>query len=137
MNQLHKSLTRACIFLSLLFFSAAGAIAQEGHPMSGSWVGDWALGDGKRNRVVVVLEWTGETITGVINPGPDAIPVKSASVDPTGWRLQLQAEGRDAEGRTLVYSIDGVIDNLGTYNRTLSGSWNVNSRKGDFSITRQ
>lgn len=137
MNQLHKSLTRAGVFLSLLFFSAAGALAQEGHPMSGSWVGDWALGDGKRNRVVVVLEWTGETITGVINPGPNAIPVTSATVDPTEWRLQLQAEGRDANGRTVAYSLDGVLDNLGTYNRTLTGSWNMNSEKGDFSITRQ
>lgn len=137
MNKLYKSLARAGICLSLLFFSASGAMAQEGHPMSGSWVGDWALGDGKRNRVVVVLEWTGETITGVINPGPDAIPVKAATVDPSEWRLQLQAEGRDAQGRTVVYSIDGVLDNLGTYNRTLTGSWNVNSEQGDFSITRQ
>lgn len=137
MNKLHRYFTCAGVFLALLFFGSAGAQAQEGHPMSGSWVGDWALGDGKRNRVVVVLEWTGETITGVINPGPHAIPVTAATVDPSEWRLQLQAEGRDAEGRTLVYTIDGVLDNLGTYNRTLAGSWNVNSDKGDFSITRQ
>jgi hypothetical protein len=137
MNKLHRTFSSAGVFLALLIFSAVGARAQEGHPMSGSWVGDWALAGGKRNRVVVVLEWTGQTITGVINPGPNAIPLKSASVDPTEWRLQLEAEGRDAEGQMVTYTIDGVIDDLGTYNRTLSGTWNVNSEKGDFSITRQ
>ena len=137
MNKLLRTLTRIGVCLSLLFFGSSAAMAQEGHPMSGSWVGDWAIGDGKRNRVVVVLEWTGETLTGVINPGPDAIPVKSATVDPSEWRLQLQAEGRDAQGRTLTYTLDGVLDNLGTYNRTLAGSWTVNSEKGDFSLTRQ
>ena len=105
--------------------------------MSGSWVGDWGTGATNRNRVVVILEWTGAEITGVVNPGPNAIPIKSASVDPTAWSLHFEAEGKDAKGTAVSYTVDGVIDDLGTYNRTLAGSWNVGTTKGDFSITRQ
>ena len=126
--------TITCLALSLVpLFS----VAQEGHPMSGSWVGDWGTGSANRNRVVVILEWTGAEITGVINPGPDAIQIKTATVDPSQWRLQLEAQGPDAQGRMATYSIDGTIDDLGTYNRTLAGSWNVGNTQGDFSITRQ
>jgi hypothetical protein len=123
-----------CLVFSLVpFFS----LAQEGHPMSGSWVGDWGTGTTNRNRVVVILEWTGSEITGVVNPGPNAIPIKSANVDPTAWRLHFEAEGKDAKGSMVSYTVDGAIDDLGTYNRTLAGSWNVGNTKGDFSITRQ
>ena len=33
--------------------------------------------------------------------------------------------------------IDGKLDDLGTYNRSLAGSWNVDKKPGTFSITRQ
>ena len=51
--------------------------------------------------------------------------------------LHIEAEGRDAEGRAVSYVIDGALDDLGTYNRTLAGTWNVGDTEGDFSITRQ
>ena len=105
--------------------------------MAGSWVGDWAAGPGARNRVVVILEWTGTELTGTINPGPNAIPVKTAVVDPADWSLHMEAEGVDVRGRQVTYTIDGSIDDLGTYNRTLTGTWRVGDQPGDFSITRQ
>lgn len=105
--------------------------------MSGSWIGDWGPNPNQRNRVVVVMEWTGKELAVVINPGPNAIPVKVARVDPTDWSLHLEAEGKDAEGRAVTYVIDGTIDDLGTYNRSIAGTWNAGATKGDFSITRQ
>lgn len=137
MNKLRKSFTLTSILLSTLLSGVMAVQAQEGHPMAGSWVGDWGLSDGQRNRVVVILEWTGQEITGVINPGPHAVPVTAATVDAAEWSLHLEAEGSDAQGQKVAYTIDGVIDDLGTYNRTLSGSWKANSAEGDFSITRQ
>lgn len=113
------------------------ASAQEGHPMTGSWVGDWGVGPGPRNRVVIILEWTGTALTGTINPGPNAIPIISAVVDPADWSLHAQARGVDARGRDVTYTIDGKLDDLGTYNRTLAGTWQVGGQPGDFSITRQ
>ena len=119
-------------------FGFAGQVAaQEGHPMTGSWVGDWGIGSGSRNRVVVILEWTGSTLTGTINPGPDAIPIQTATTNPDDWSLHIEAAGTDSRGRQVEYVIDGTIDDLGTYNRTLAGTWQVGSQSGDFSITRQ
>jgi hypothetical protein len=134
-----KTVARVAVSLLLLLSAllAAPAIAQEGHPMSGSWVGDWGPTKDQRTRVVVVMEWTGKELAVTINPGPNAIPVKTAKVDPNDWRLHIEADGKDAEGRTVPYVIDGAIDDLGTYNRSIAGTWNAGAVKGDFSITRQ
>jgi hypothetical protein len=105
--------------------------------MSGSWVGDWGPTAAERNRVVVVLEWTGSAIVGTINPGRNAIPVKVATVNPKDWSLHMEAETKDAQGRAVTYVIDGKIDDIEPYNRTIAGTWRVNGREGTFSITRQ
>lgn len=128
----------AAVFGFLAFAGVALlANAQEGHPMSGSWVGDWGMGAGERHRVVVILEWTGNELAGTINPGPNAIPVKMAVADPGDWSLHMEAATTDAEGRPVSYVIDGAIDDLGSYNRGIAGTWKVNGQPGDFSITRQ
>ena len=119
----------------LALFTAAHA--QEGHPMVGSWVGDWGLEGQDRQRVVVILEWTGDELAGTINPGPNAVPIRTAEANPADWSLHMEAEGRDAAGRPVPWVIDGRIDDLGTYNRTIEGTWMADGRRGDFSITRQ
>lgn len=121
----------------LALFAAALAPAQEGHPMVGSWVGDWGLEGQDRQRVVVILEWTGDELAGTINPGPNAVPIRVAEANPADWSLHMEAEGRDASGRSVPWVIDGRIDDLGTYNRTIAGTWVAGGRRGDFSITRQ
>ena len=113
------------------------AMAQEGHPMSGSWVGDFGPTKEQRTRVVVAMEWTGKGLTATINPGPNAIKAKVARANPDDWTLHIEADGKDAQGRPVSYVIDGKIDDLGTYNRSIIGTWNVGATKGDFSITRQ
>ena len=105
--------------------------------MSGTWVGDWGPDAEERHRVVVVMEWTGEALVGTINPGPDAIPMRVATVDPSDWSVHIEADATDDEGRPVTYVIDGTIDDLGTYNRTIAGTWNAGATPGDFSITRQ
>jgi hypothetical protein len=131
------SFWRKAMFLVCGLAAATVSFAQEGHPMSGSWVGDFGTSATDRHRVVVILDWSGSEITGVVNPGANAIPIKSSSVDPTQWRLHFTAEGTNAAGAAVSYDVDGTIDDLGTYNRTLSGTWKVNGQAGDFSITRQ
>ena len=113
------------------------AIAQEGPPMSGSWVGDWGPTKDQRTRVVVAIDWTGKELTATINPGPTAIKAKIVRANPVDWTLHIEADGKDAQGRPAMYVIDGKIDDLGTYNRSIIGTWNVGTTKGDFSITRQ
>jgi len=126
-----------CLSCWLGLVMAVQVVAQEGHPMSGSWIGDYGPTKDQRTRVVVVMEWTGKELVGTINPGPNGIPFKVAKVDPNDWSLHIEADGKDAQGRAVSYVIDGTIDDLGTYNRSIAGTWNVGSVKGDFSITRQ
>jgi hypothetical protein len=106
---------------------AAVASAQFGHPLKGSWSGDWGTNAQDRNRVLLDLDWDGRQITGTINPGPDAVPIRRATVDPSDWSVRLEADG---------YLIEGQLDNLGAYARRFSGTWTENGVKGDFVVTR-
>ena len=73
-------LVLACL---LAFGLIAGpALAQEGHPLKGSWLGEWGPNNTTRNQVFLVLDWDGKTISGMINPGTDNIPIKNATLTP-------------------------------------------------------
>jgi hypothetical protein len=52
------------------------AVAQFGHPLKGSWSGDWGPTKDKRTRILLELHWDGKEVTGTINPGPNAVPLK-------------------------------------------------------------
>jgi hypothetical protein len=121
----------------LLWVAGASPSGQEAHPMSGSWVGEWKPTPSQQTRVVVVMEWTGTELAGTINPGPNAIPFRTATVKPGDWSVHIEADTRDAQGRVVTHVIDGTIDNLGSYRRDLSGTWTVGSVKGPFKILRQ
>lgn len=101
--------------------------AQFGHPLKGSWSGDWGPNATDRNRVLLNLEWDGERITGTINPGSNGVDIERATVDPADWSVRLEAEG---------YLIEGKLDNLGAYARRFSGIWTENGVRGDFTLTR-
>ena len=132
-----KAITVALFTLLVFFTFVCPILAQEGHPMNGSWVGDWGPTPAQRNRVVIEMKWTGKELVGTINPGPNAIPMKVARVNPSDWSLHVEADAKDAQGRPVTYIIDGKIVNLGAYNRALVGSWNSSTTKGDFKISRQ
>ena len=68
--------------------------AQEGHPLSGTWHGEWSAG-GSKTPVVLLLNWESRMITGMINPGPDAIHLKVATLAPGTWDVHLEADGKD------------------------------------------
>ena len=57
---------------------AAPALAQFGHPLKGTWSGDWGTTKENRTHVVLELNWDGKAITGNINPGPKAVPISKA-----------------------------------------------------------
>lgn len=123
---------------SLLLFLAvaAAADAQYGHPLKGSWSGDWGPTKETRNRLLLQLNWDGKAITGTINPGPNAVALQKATLDPSNWTVHFEAEGKDQSGRAVRYVIDGKLENIGAYNRVLSGTWNQGTQKGDFRLIR-
>jgi hypothetical protein len=118
------------------FLVAVAASAQFGHPLKGTWSGDWGASKDKRTRILLQLEWDGKAITGVINPGPNGVPLQKASLDPSNWTVRFEAEGKDSSGTTVRYVIDGKLQNIGAYQRFITGTWSQGSMKGDFKVTR-
>ena len=127
---------RAALTLAATMLVAAPALAQFGHPLKGTWSGDW--GTTKENRTHVVLEfnWDGKAITGKINPGPRAVTLQKAELNPDTWGVHLEADGKDASGAAVRYVVDGKLENIGAYQRVLSGTWTEGSKKGDFKVVR-
>ena len=77
--------TRLVLACLMVFGLIAGlALAQEGHPLKGSWLGDYGPNKTTRTQVFLVMDWTGTppAITGTINPGTDNIPIKNATLTP-------------------------------------------------------
>jgi hypothetical protein len=127
----------AAVALSLMCLAGAPVVAQEGHPLKGSWIGTWASNTVHGNDVLVVLDWNGKAITGTINPGTDNLAVKNATLNPDGWVVHLEADAKDKAGAAITYVIDGKIDNLAMHNRTVTGTWKSQRGGGAFKITRQ
>jgi len=125
-------------FAALLLVSAWAlpASAQFGHPLKGTWSGDWGTSKDKRTHVVLELLWDGKAITGTINPGPNAVPLQKASLDADTWMVHLDADGKDPSGKAVRYVIDGKLENIGAYARVLSGTWTEGGVKGDFRVVR-
>src|SRR3954464_13579655 len=61
---------------------AIPAFAQYGHPLKGSWSGDWWLVKGKENHILLDFEWEGQAVSGILNPGPDQSPMQKLSLTP-------------------------------------------------------
>ena len=53
----------------------------------------------ERHDVTVIMTWDGKTIGGTIDPGPDAVPFKTATLDSSTWTVHVEAE-RPAKGPT-------------------------------------
>lgn len=113
------------------------AFGQEGFPLDGTWRGAWGPTPADRTAVVLVMKWDGTNINGMINPGPDSTPFTSAELNPDNWTVHIEAEDRDDAGNPVTVVIDGQLDNLGSYNRTLEGTWRRGDVEGDFRITRE
>jgi hypothetical protein len=241
----------ACLAIGAI--SVTPALAQEGHPLKGSWLGDWGPSRTDRNPVFIHMDWDGKSVTGMINPGTDNIPLQNvqlippppapaaaggggrggggggqrgggggggqagaagaapaagaqpgggggarggggaqagaapaagaqpgggggarggggaqagaapaAGAQPGGgggqrggggggggqaaapapapiqdWMVHMEATTKDRSGQQVRYIIDGKIENLGLYNRSIVGSWSHGNVKGDFKIQRQ
>ena len=107
--------------------------AQEGYPLDGTWRGEWGAQSGDGTTVVIVMKWDGENINGTINPGPNSIPFGSAALKPSDWTVHIEARSRD--GEPIV--IDAKLENIGSYNRTLTGTWSQAGVDYSFNIARE
>ena len=124
------------LWLSLMSLIPGPALAQFGHPLKGTWSGDWGPTKDNRTHVVLELNWDGKQITGNINPGPKAMVMQKATLDPDTWSVHIEGDGKDASGQSVHYVIDGKLENIGAYQRVLSGTWSEGAKKGEFRVVR-
>ena len=127
-------LTRAVLICFAVLLPMA---AQQGHPLTGTWTGDWGSSPTERNQVTFVMNWDGKNVTGQINPGPDSIPLTSVYVDPATWTIRIEADAKDKSGKTAHITAEGKLQDLGSYHRWIAGSWQQGPVKGDFKIVRE
>ena len=124
----------------VLCFAVAGSVFAQGKaagkaaadPISGSWTGDWGPSAADRNQVVVDLKFDGKALTGTVNPGPNAIAIAKATFDGKTGAVHMEADAKGRGGATVHYVIDGKLDK-----GKMSGSWNHDKLKGDFSISKK
>ena len=73
---------------------------------------------------------------GKINPGANSTPLKTATLDASKWMVHFEADMKDGAGKPMPMVFEGKLDNVGSYNRTITGTWTSGAQKGDFKLTR-
>jgi hypothetical protein len=134
---------RASFLFAAGMMLAVATAAQEGHPLTGTWYGEYGRGNQKVD-LTVIMKWDGRSVTGLINPGPDSKPLTSAVLDVTPGKPA--PEGRDSTTGTppvfrVRFEVDGLtfegtIQNPVAGNRRITGTWTRGSEKGNFQIRR-
>ncbi len=131
---------------------AVAASAQEGHPLAGTWYGDYGAGSQKFD-LTVIMKWDGRNVTGTINPGPDATPITSAVMDitpgkpapegqnstagiPPQFHVRFEADLPNPAGGAGPVRFEGTIQNPVAGNRTITGTWTRGNERGTFQIRR-
>jgi hypothetical protein len=122
-----------CLILVLCFGAmlSVAASSRTADPLSGNWTGDWGPSATDRNAVTVELKWDGKTLTGTVNPGPNAVSLKNCTFDSKTGTVHMEADAKSRRGTDIHYTIDGKVEK-----DTMTGSWNHDNRKGDFTIKR-
>ena len=120
----------------LTVFCVSSGFAQEGHPLKGSWIGVWEGNEVHGESVLMVLDWNGESINGVINPGTDDIEISNATLNPENWTVTIEADA-EVDGEPVEYVIEGTIQDLELPSRSIVGTWEHQNNNGNFEIVRQ
>jgi hypothetical protein len=136
----NRTTNRPAVCLALVCLVACLALlpvrAQEGHPLTGTWSGDWGPTAAARTHITMVMAWDGNTLTGTINPGPDAIAVEAIFLDVTDWTIRFEASTKDSSGAQVQVAAEGRLDDIASPHRTLAGTWRQGATKGTFKLTR-
>jgi len=128
LNRIHTVVLLLLITLSPL------AQSQEGHPLVGTWQGNW--GD-DNSLLTVIMTWDGQRISGIVNPGPDSSELASAALDSSQWAVEMEMPVTDSSGNTANLMLKGNLNNVGSRMRSLSGTWSYRGRNGPITLGRQ
>ncbi len=122
---------------------ATNTVAQEGHPLTGTWYGEYDAGKQKRD-LTLIMKWDGRQTTGTMNPGPDAVSLTSAVLDITPGKPAPEGRG-STEGTPPIFKVrieaggmvfEGTLQNPVAGNRRITGTWTRGAERGTFQIRR-
>ena len=129
---------RAWSAIVVLTCLATMAVAQEGHPIVGSWSGTWSPTPKDKIPVLFVMEWKNKAIVGVMNPGLDDEAPARAVLDSANWTLHIEADSKKTPGGAPVKVVfDGKLEDIGSHNRTLTGTMSRDNLTGRLKLTRE
>ena len=123
---------RSRILAMLVCFGLAVSVFAQQPPLTGTWTGDWGPSPRDRNQVTVELKWDGKALTGTVNPDSGPVQLQKSTFDPKTGAVHMEAMTPGRGGSQYHYIIDGKLDRT-----TNAGTWNHESFKGDFKITKQ
>ena len=133
--ELRTTIWPAGALCSALALLSLAALAQHGHPLVGTWSGYWQT-ETDRHRVLLLLEYDGEAVTGVINPGRNSAPLTRASLDPSSWTVVLEATREGEDGNPVRTVIEGRIENVTSPTaRSITGTWTEGEIEGELRVT--
>jgi len=119
-----------------VFAAAALLIAQEGHPLVGTWHGAYGTTPAQQTDATIILKYDGANITGMINPGLSVMKLQKATLDPSTWTVHLEADTKDASGKTVHVVVEGKIQDITNPRRKIVGTWTQGSTSAPLSLTR-
>ena len=121
---------------ALAVLLSTGLSAQEGHPLRGTWHGSWGTTEKARTPATLVLDWDGDNVTGILNPGLRSSPLEKTSLDAAGWKFHFETDLKERSGGTVHVSVDAKIEEVTSPHRRLVGTWTQGAQKGDFKAVR-
>ncbi len=126
-----KTVISSRIFAGLMFVLCAGVSAQEGHPYEGTWRGSITMATDV--PVVMIVDFDGENLQGIINPGRNSYNFLTVAHDAPNWTLTVTAATRVGE----EISFTGVMHDIGSVNRVIEGTWEQGGKDYPFKISRE
>ena len=122
-------------FLLAAFLILFPALAQEGHPLSGTWHGTWGPTAQDRTDVTLVMNWDG-TLSGIMNPGLKSTKLQKMALDAPTWGVHIETDMTDKSGAKVHVVADGTIEDVTNVRRWIVGTWSQGAVKGDFKVIR-
>jgi|SwirhisoilCB1_FD_contig_91_1383276_length_1182_multi_4_in_0_out_0_3 hypothetical protein len=142
-----KFLRIACILA--VFAMVVPAFAQYGYPLKGTFSGDWWVQKGKENHLLIEFNYEGDKdlVTGTYSPGPDGVALQKLTVTPPNpavvseglkpWLVHFEVDTKDDSGKAVHLVFDGKLENIGAFNKHLTGTVTANGQKGEFKSVMQ
>ena len=134
-KSMHRRLFLPSACLAAYVGWAAMGFAQQGHPLTGTWNGDWGPTSTDRTQLTIVMSWDGKAVTSVINPGPDSTNA-AVFLDASNWMVRIDGDIKDKSGKAVHVSAEGKLEDVGGYHRTITGTWRQGTAAGTFKLVR-